>query len=446
MTNYLAELRHQSSPSSSVTLLGRLRPGSTAADATARLGVVGAPEDPRLKDKLAASPLNTEALPLTARASVAQFSGLLAGTVGLLLFAGCTTVGLLLLLRTEARRDEFAMCLALGASRGRLVRGIAVEGGVLGVCGAALSLPIAVWLFTLLRAFQLPGGVTLSLLDLSLDRRALSAAAAAAVAVVLATALIASVFGFRASLAEAIRSRTGSTRLSRGRSARAFLVCGQVAVALFLLSGAGLFARSLSSALSLNAGLDPCRLIPVQIALGPYGYSGERATPLLAELRDRLASNPAVESISSTVVQGGMSGAMPIDGIASALPTTVSFRSIDAHYFATLGHRDAVRAQLRDDRHRRQSDGRHRQSILRQAAGGRRQSDWQADHHAVPPGRSVCCAASGGHRGRPRRDHQRHRYGTVGALHAARPASPDRQPGLPGSRRERRQTLRAARS
>ena len=337
MTNYLAEVGHQSSPSASVTLVGRLRPGSTAADATARLGVLGAPQDPRLKEKLAASPLNTEALPLTARASVAQFSGLLAATVGLLLFAGCTTVGLLLLLRTEARRDEFAMCLALGASRGRLVRGIAMEGAVLGLCGAALSLPIAVWLFTLLRAFQLPGGVTLSLLDLSLDRRSLSAAAAAAVAVVVATALIAGVFGFRASLAEAIRSRTGSTRLSSGRNVRAFLVCVQVAVALFLLSGAGLFARSLSSALSLNAGLDPGRLIPVQIALGPYGYSGERATPLLAELRDRLASNPAVASISSTFVSGGMSGAMPIDGTPRTFPTTINFRSIDAHYFGTLG-------------------------------------------------------------------------------------------------------------
>jgi len=334
--NYLAEPNHQSSPSASVTLIARLRAGSTAADATARLGILPVPADPRLGDKLAASPLNTEALPLTARAGVGQFSGLLAGTVGLLLFAGCTTVGLLLLLRTEARRDEFAMCLALGASRGRLVRGVATEGLLLALAGAILSLPVAASLFGLLSAFQLPGGVALDMLELSLDRKAIAAAAACAVAVVVTVSLIAGVFGFRASVADAIRSRTGSTRRSAGRGVRAFLVCSQVAVALFLLSGASLFARSLAGALSLNAGLDPGRLIPVSIALMPYGYSAERAAPLFDQLRERLAANPAIQSVSATFSQGGMGGAMPIDGTPRKFPTDVQFRSIDSHYFPTL--------------------------------------------------------------------------------------------------------------
>ncbi len=337
MVNYLAELTHGSSPSASVTMLARLTQGSTPAEATARLAALEPSADPRMSGQLAVSPLNTEALPLTARAGVAQFSGLLAATVGLLLFAGCTTVGLLLLLRTEARRDEFAMCLALGASRGRLVRGIALEGTLLALSGAVLSLPVAAGLFGLLEAFQLPGDVALSMLELSLDRRALAAAAASACAVVLIISFIAGTFGFRAQLSDAIRSRTGSTRRSTGRGARGLLVCAQVAIALFLLSGAGLFARSLAGALRLNAGLDPGRLIPVQVALGPYGYSGERAAPLLDDLRERLAANPAIRSVSSTVSQGGMAGAMPVDGAPRTFPTAVGFRSIDAHYFQTLG-------------------------------------------------------------------------------------------------------------
>ena len=72
---------------------------------------------------------------------------LLAGTVGLLLLIGCTTVGMLLLIRTEARAEEFAMCMALGASRGRLARGIVCEGALLAAAGAALAIPVAWWLF-----------------------------------------------------------------------------------------------------------------------------------------------------------------------------------------------------------------------------------------------------------------------------------------------------------
>ena len=335
-TKYLADRTHQSSPTSGVTIVARLNPGTDAAEASARLNAVPAPFDERLRAPLGASGINTETLPPAARAGVKQFSGLLAATVGLLLLAGCTTVGLFLLIRTEARRHEFAMCLALGATRARLARGIVAEGTLLATCGALLSLPVAIWLFGLLSAFQLPGGVALEMLELSIDRRVLVAVAACAIAVVLAVSFVAGVFGFRASISDAVRARA-SNLPATGRRARSALVCAQVAIALFLLAGAGLFARSLAGALALNAGLDPARLIPVQISLAAYGYSAERAAPLFEEFRARIARNPAIRSVAASVSQGGMSGTMPIDGVPRKLPSAVGFRSIDQHYFATVG-------------------------------------------------------------------------------------------------------------
>ncbi|MEX1129596.1 MAG: ABC transporter permease, partial [Vicinamibacterales bacterium] len=338
-TNYLSERTHQSSPTSGVTIVARLAAGTSPAQATARLAALAPPADERLRGTLAVSPVNVEALPQTSRAAVAQFSRLLAATVGLLLFIGCTTVGLLLLLRTEARREEFAMCLALGASRGRLARGVALEGFVLALCGATLALPVALWLFELVQAYQLPGGVTIELLDLSLDGAVLAAAGGAGVAAVVLISLIAGVFGFRADLADALRAKAGATPRAARRAARTALITAQVAVALFLLAGAGLFARSLTAALNLNAGLDPARLIPVSVALAPYGYTPERAAAFFDELQARLAANPSIHSVSATVGRGGMGGAMPIDGVPRKFPTNVDFTAVDQHYFETLGTR-----------------------------------------------------------------------------------------------------------
>ena len=75
-----------------------------------------------------------------------QFSRLLGATVGLLLLIGSATVGMLVLVRTEARRDEFAICAASGASASRLARGVAIEGCLLAVAGPALSIRIARWI------------------------------------------------------------------------------------------------------------------------------------------------------------------------------------------------------------------------------------------------------------------------------------------------------------
>jgi len=340
--DYFVEGLKNTSPIASLQIIGRVRAGSSAAQTTARLANIPPPaRESKSPPTLVTMPVNVAAVPEAARAGMRQFARLLAATVALLLLVGCSTVGMLLLIRTEARREEFAMCLALGASRARLARGIVSEGALLALASAALAVPVAWWLFRAVRAFRLPGRVDIELLELAIDGRALTVAASGAAAAMLLIALIAGAFGFRADTADALRSRSGATPRATRRRTRAVLVAGQVAVALVLTAGAGLFARSLMAALSLNSDVAMDRVVTATIGLQPYGYTAPRAAAFFEELDRRLRSNPAVASLAYSVSEGGMSpgGRIEVDGIKKQFPTTVWYVGVDAHHFATMGMR-----------------------------------------------------------------------------------------------------------
>lgn len=338
MTNYFAEAGHTSSPTAGVTLVGRLPNHLSLAQASARLDLVAqAPGTTTLSFGLVDA--NTYAVPAAARAGMRQFTRLLASTVGLLLLIGCGTVGMLLLVRTEARREEFAMCLALGASRARLARGIASEGALLAIGGAVLAIPVASWLFNSGKAFQLPGGVDISLLELSIDVRVVAAVVAAAVTATLLIAVVAAGFGFAANVGDVLRYSTGSTRRTGQRPTRTALVAGQVAIAMVLLAGAGLLGRSLVAALSLNPAFETARIVSTDLSLSPYGYDAQRSRAFFDDLLGRLSGNPAIASIALSSEQGGMtsSGSLIIDGVRRQFPSMVAFTAVDDRYFGTIG-------------------------------------------------------------------------------------------------------------
>lgn len=341
-SNLFAEPNQKSSPTAGTMILGRLRSGGSRTEAVTRIAALNPPPPPgRVAPPVVLLPVNEAAIPAAARPGMVRFSRLLAATVGLLLFIGCTTVGMLLLIRTEARREEFAMCMALGASRVRLARGIAFEGALLAGAGSLLALPVAWWLFGLIRVFQLPGNISVDLLELSLDVGVLAVTVTGAAAAVLLIALVAGVFGFRADVADALRARAGRSATPGRRATRAALVGAQVAVAVTLVAGAGLFARSLIAALSLNPDLDMSRIVLTTITLRPHGYGPERATAFFETVRERLRANPAIDAVSLRVWEGGMSpsGEVRIDGIPRQFPSLLSYVRVDEAFFPTLGIR-----------------------------------------------------------------------------------------------------------
>ncbi len=335
-TNLYAESGHRTSPSTWIKIFGRLRPGDSQETASGRLtsplfGTTGRPAT--------LVPIQETALPEAARPAMAQFTRLLLGTVTLLLIVGCLTVGLLLLLRTEARRDEFAMCLALGATRGRLARGVAVEGALVAIAGAILSVPAAAWFLGALSIFQLPGGVNIEVLDLTVNREVLASAAVAGAIAALIVASVGGVFGFSAQISDVLHARGGATaRLTRRRT-RAVLVASQVAVTLALVCGAGLFLRSLAAALHVNTGFETAHLVTGSVWLPKYRFNHAEAMPFFAELRERLATNSAIRSVTLTSGLVGMtaSGQVVVDGIARKFPSTIWMTEVDERYFSTVG-------------------------------------------------------------------------------------------------------------
>lgn len=334
--NYFGDPSHPSSPTAGLAILARIRPGESTAIALQRLAAVALPAIARTHPSFALTPIEIAAVPAAERGAMRQFGGLLAATVGLLLLIGCSSVGMLLLIRTEARRQEFATCLALGASRAQLALGVAVEGALLSGTAAVAALPLAPWLLTGIRAFRLPGRVDVSLLPLSIDAGAIAAAMASALLATLLIALIAAVFGFPRNVSDALRSHGGNAPTSARRRLRSFLIVGQVAIALVLVTGAGLFTRSLISALELNASLGADRLLTTSVRLDPFGRPTSRDTVFYDEVVRRLATTPTIAAAAVVASQGGMRGTMVVDGLPRQFASQISFDAVDNQYFGTM--------------------------------------------------------------------------------------------------------------
>lgn len=340
-TNFFAEPLNAegtlSSPLAWVTSIGRLRPGQDPEQARNRLDALW-PEAVENGQTYRLTDLNTAAVPERVRDGMDQFIRLLGLTVALLLLIGCLAVGVLVLMQTEARRDELAMCLALGASRSRLARSIAVEGGLLTLGGTLLALPVSQWFFWGIQAFELPGGVRVDSLELTPGFDTLVAAAAGALTAMLFITSIAMSACVSIRLAHGLGSHQTTMPIGRRRT-RAALVVGQVAIALALLAGTGLFARSIMAALSLNPDYDTEQIVTGEVNLFSYGYSGEQAEGFFEELGRRLNELADFSSVSLSNGFGGMStaGKIPVDGVPRSFPSFVEFTGIDGHYFPTIG-------------------------------------------------------------------------------------------------------------
>jgi putative ABC transport system permease protein len=232
---------------------------------------------------------------------------------------------------------EFATCLALGANRGRLVRGVVIEGGILALVGALLSVPGAVSFLAALRSSELPGHIRVEALNLSIAGSGAIAAIGGATFATLVIAVIAGLFGVSASRMDELRPGSGSTRPLKRRVTQPLLLIGQVAVSLVLLGGATLFARSLTESLRVNPGFDTRHLITGTVSVSAYRFTPEQAVPYFTQLRERLAAAATVKSVSLPLSGGGMGGFLRIDGIERHFPSAIWEDVVDENYFPTIG-------------------------------------------------------------------------------------------------------------
>lgn len=220
---------------------------------------------------------------------------LLLGASGLLLLIACGNVAILSYARGSARSQEAALCLALGASRGRILRQGLLESGMLALAGGALG--------ALLARLAIGGVPRLwpdlpRVHELGLDGAALGfAIAATLVAALVAGALPA----WRVAGTDPRAAFDGAPRTTAARPAqrvRDALVVAEVALTVMLLAGAGLLVRSVASLKSADPGFDPAGVVVAPIFLDAQQYpSGEKSRDYYARLFQRLRALPGVAAV-----------------------------------------------------------------------------------------------------------------------------------------------------
>jgi putative ABC transport system permease protein len=263
------------------------------------------------------------------------------GAAGLLLVIACINVANLLLARATARQREVAIRAAIGASRGRLVRQLLTESLVLGALGGLAGLGIAVAGVRGLLAWS-PIAIPRSG-EVEIDAIVLLFTTALAAVTALAFGLAPALLVSRAELHDALKESAKSASAGvRGQRARNALVVAEVALAVMLLSGAGLLIRSVAGMLGEDTGVSATQSLTADIQLPATAYAGwDRVSEFYTTLGQRLRAHPQVaEAGASNFLPLEPGWRMPFQIVGhpeTRDPPVMQNHTVDEGYFGALG-------------------------------------------------------------------------------------------------------------
>lgn len=222
----------------------------------------------------------------------------LAGAVGFLLLIGCANLANLTLARASLRGREVAIRLALGASRARVIRHLAMEALVVSLAGAAAGLLLAYWALRLMLALKPDDIQRPELIAINLPVFGFAVAAAVVTAVLFG--LLPALAVARGDLNVALRSGGWGTSAVRTRS-RQFLIVAEIALALVLVTGAGLMIRSFHQVMATGVGFDTDRMVTADVELPKDHYpDGAARARFFGALLERVGALPGVRSAALT--------------------------------------------------------------------------------------------------------------------------------------------------
>jgi predicted permease len=267
----------------------------------------------------------------------------LMAVVALVLLIACANLANLLLARSTVRQREIGIRLAIGASRGRLIRQLLTESTVLALAGGGIGVLFAFWATNLMLRL-VSGGVSSVALDAHPDLRMLAFTAGvsllAGLLFGLAPALHATRVDVSSTLKKTSRGVIGSgARISIGKA----LVISQVAISLLLLIGAGLFLRTLQNLQQVDLGYLREKLLLVRIDVLAAGYQGAQRSAVFRTLLDRFRALPGVRGVALSengLFSGTESGdQISVEGYKPKKRGDASarFDQIGPGYFSTLG-------------------------------------------------------------------------------------------------------------
>jgi len=333
-----------------VSLVGRLRNGSSLRQAQSQLDAIAArlaaefpqsnrgtlrqPNDPR---PMAVRP-HTRIHPRF-RGEIVMVGATLMTAVILVLLIACANVAGLLLSRATARGREIAVRLALGAGRSRIVRQMLTESLLLGCAGGALGLILALWTADVLPSYFPPE--VAALLDAGIDGQVIMFTFAAAVLSGLVFGLAPALHGIRASAAYALAASARGTEAGRVISLRNGLVAAQIAVASVLLVSAGLLARSLTNAVNADPGFSTRHAVLSSIEV-PSVMTNEQVAAYYDALLDDIRTIPGVERASLARMVPVAGGSRRLFSVPGYVPRPgedmeLHVNTVHRDYFATMG-------------------------------------------------------------------------------------------------------------
>jgi putative ABC transport system permease protein len=285
-------------------VVGRLLPGSSIREAQVELNTIAT----RLA---AAYPQEDKGWGFSLRSAKSDLVNntsapllVLFAAVGLVLLIVCANVGSLYLARAWARAHEMAIRAALGASRGRLIRQLLVEGLLLALAGGAAGLLLAAWALDGLRSLILLS--TPRLENLGIDGHVLwftlAASLAAGVLFGLVPAFLFSRDHLIAAIREAGAGREARSAGPRHSGLRQMLVVVEVSLALVLVVAAGLMLRSFAGLSAIPLGFRPDRVLTMELDVPSYQFkTPEQHVAYCNQVLRRVRQAPGVESASASI-------------------------------------------------------------------------------------------------------------------------------------------------
>jgi predicted permease len=336
-----------------LTIVGRLKPGLGREDAKVNLDTIfgrflddfaSSLSDADAQHRVRAQRLTIESARTGLSAPRREFSRpvlLLMGAVSLVLLIASANVVNLLLARGMARRREISLRLAVGASRGRLVRQLLTESAALGLIGGAAGFAFAIWGTRLIAAFMADGDPGVSF-DIAPDGRVLVFTGVISLGSALVAGLAPALRAARTAVAPGMREDVRTHGVSRSATlGTGALIAAQVALSLLLLTGASLLVATLQNLRSFDAGFDREHVLLMGLNPGKGGYTGDRRLAYYRQVLERARTTPGVRaaglSLITPISGGGVDLSFGLEGRPREAGAVVYVNRVSDGYFAALG-------------------------------------------------------------------------------------------------------------
>ena len=298
----LTNLEKQEQNYAALQIIGRYAPSITLEQLNERLHALAT----RLAEHRAREYREDGLSAVTLQSTVANSTtlkilGLLECLAAFVLLIVCANVANLQLARAVSRRREYAICAALGASRGRLLRPLLAESLLLAIAGGAGGVLVGMWANAWITSQLAARGPASADLTMTMNWSVLVFALAASVLTGLAFGIVPAIIMSRLNVNTALKSGSrGSTSDRSHRLFRHSLIVGQFALALTLLAGAGFFIRGLKIFLSADLGWKSRGLIQCIINLPQSRYNTpDKTYSFYKQLQERVAQLPGVDNAAA---------------------------------------------------------------------------------------------------------------------------------------------------